>query len=200
MERRGFLQQLGAGVFAPAVRTPAAGASGAEQLGFKPHQSGRETAGRMGAAPGRIPVPTSSRREIRDAVRPRSDGQRRSDSGSSWHDGTSQKSAEAEKPVVAFSRDHGDTWTPFQRVEGAGGRPMALTYLGKGNLTFHSDLLKEVTQFYSGDYGRTWPKAGRCNWPRTAKPSTPKATCSLTAARMEWQAGWPWPAIITPRE
>src|SRR5438046_1842859 len=62
----------------------------------------------------------------------------------SWHDGKS------EKPVVAFSTDRGNTWSEFQLVSrgpttGAGGtgiaagRPMMLTDLGKGRLTFQSD-------------------------------------------------------------
>jgi hypothetical protein len=76
----------------------------------------------------------------------------------SWHDGQS------EKPVVAFSKDRGDTWSAFELATdgrtahaGAGGsgvdagRPMMLTDLGKGRLTFQSDK-----RFVSYDYGRTW--------------------------------------------
>jgi hypothetical protein len=64
-----------------------------------------------------------------------------------WHDGTS------EHPVVAFSRDEGDTWTDWQAIPGAAGRPMMLAYLGQGRLTFLGDQ-----RYFSTDYGRTWPE------------------------------------------
>jgi hypothetical protein len=158
--RRSFLKQIGVGALSPALR-PAmaqqAGGAGMERLGFKPHPI-KQGDGRGGwiirageyqflhHPAGRYVMPF---------------GIAQMDNGelilaASWHDGTAEKAAEAEKPVVAFSRDRGRTWTEFQRVEGAGGRPMSLTYLGKGKLTFHSDLLKQVTQFRSRDYGRTW--------------------------------------------
>jgi hypothetical protein len=77
----------------------------------------------------------------------------------SWHDG------QLEKPVIAFSKDRGDTWTEFALIStgppptetGAGdlhalsGRPMMLTDLGKGRLTFQSDK-----RYFSSDFGHTW--------------------------------------------
>jgi hypothetical protein len=79
-----------------------------------------------------------------------------------WHDGR------GERPVVAFSKDDGDTWTDWQVIPEAGGRPMMLAYLGKGNLTFYTGK-----RFFSSDYGRTWPERvavqpasnGRPWWP-----------------------------------
>lgn len=66
----------------------------------------------------------------------------------SWHDGKS------ERPVVAFSKDGGDNWTEFHAIPGAAGRPMNLTYLGRGKLTFRANK-----RFFSSDYGRTWPES-----------------------------------------
>jgi hypothetical protein len=75
----------------------------------------------------------------------------------SWHTGKDDLRP-PEKPVLAFSRDSGDTWTEFIEVTGALGRPMALTYLGNGQLLFQTDLEKTVMQHFSRDYGRTWPE------------------------------------------
>jgi len=61
-----------------------------------------------------------------------------------------------EKPIVGFSRDRGETWSDFQEIPGAKGRPMLLTYLGQGNLSFQTDLTNPVYQHFSHDYGRTW--------------------------------------------
>ena len=64
-------------------------------------------------------------------------------------------------PVVAFSRDDGATWSDWARVREAGtatdanGRPMMLTYLGQGRITFHTD---PTVRFTSTDYGRTWER------------------------------------------
>ena len=77
----------------------------------------------------------------------------------SWDDGSAAKSAkDREKPVVAFTRDGGGTWTDFQLVEGARGRPVMLTDLGKGKLFFQTDLTNPIQQHFSADYGRTWPE------------------------------------------
>ena len=57
-------------------------------------------------------------------------------------------------PIIAFSRDGGDTWTDFRTVPGVTGRPMNLTYHGGGKLSFvtgHRD--------FSHDYGRTWEES-----------------------------------------
>lgn len=67
-----------------------------------------------------------------------------------------QGSVACEKPMIAFSRDRGRTWTEFQRIKGAEGRPVMLTYLGKGNLMFQSDRVIPILQYFSTDYGRTW--------------------------------------------
>ena len=57
------------------------------------------------------------------------------------------------RPIIAFSRDGGDTWTDFHVVPGAGGRPINLTYHGGGTLSFVTGR-----RYYSHDYGRTWPE------------------------------------------
>lgn len=55
-------------------------------------------------------------------------------------------------PVVAFSKDRGETWSDWERIPDATGRPMMLAYLGEGNLTFQMG-----DRYHSHDYGRTWP-------------------------------------------
>jgi hypothetical protein len=55
------------------------------------------------------------------------------------------------KPVIAFSRDDGDTWTDFNPILGASGRPMLLSYHGGGTLSFVAGR-----RYFSHDYGRTW--------------------------------------------
>ncbi len=68
------------------------------------------------------------------------------------------------QPVIAFSSDGGNTWSDFLEVPGQG-RPLNLTYLGKGNLSY---IIGNARRF-SSDYGRTWiesvplplPKAGK---------------------------------------
>ncbi|MBP86914.1 MAG: hypothetical protein CMJ64_09380 [Planctomycetaceae bacterium] len=55
------------------------------------------------------------------------------------------------KPVIAFSRDDGDTWTGFSEIPGASGRPMLLTCHGGGTLSFVAGR-----RYFSHDYGRTW--------------------------------------------
>ena len=57
------------------------------------------------------------------------------------------------RPIIAFSKDGGDTWSEFVVVEGAGGRPINLTYHGGGTLSFVTGR-----RYYSHDYGRTWPE------------------------------------------
>lgn len=77
----------------------------------------------------------------------------------SWDDGSSARSgADREKPVLAFSRDGGRSWSDFQPIEGARGRPVMFTDLGGGRLFFQTDLTKPIQQFFSHDYGRTWPE------------------------------------------
>src|SRR3954463_5473407 len=44
----------------------------------------------------------------------------------SWHDGKADDAAVSERPVITFSRDRGDSWTEFQEIPGAAGRPMML--------------------------------------------------------------------------
>jgi hypothetical protein len=74
----------------------------------------------------------------------------------SWHDGKEGPGIIPEKPVVAFSRDRGKTWTDCALIPDAVGRPVMFTYLGKGELTFQGDLFMPVTQYFSKDHGRTW--------------------------------------------
>ncbi|MBI3921366.1 MAG: hypothetical protein HY318_08120 [Armatimonadetes bacterium] len=59
----------------------------------------------------------------------------------------------SQQAVVAFTRDRGATWSDYEPVEGCNDRPMMLTYLGNGNLTFLTDK-----RYFSHDYGRTWPE------------------------------------------
>lgn len=56
-----------------------------------------------------------------------------------------------EVPIIAFSKDQGDTWSDWHLIPGVSGRPMMLAYLGKGDLTFQTG-----DRYYSHDYGRTW--------------------------------------------
>lgn len=63
-----------------------------------------------------------------------------------------------ERPAIAFSRDRGESWTKLKRIENAVSRPVMLTYLGKGNLRFHTQIPKRPMQYFSSDYGRTWPE------------------------------------------
>jgi hypothetical protein len=65
------------------------------------------------------------------------------------------------QPLVAFSRNRGNTWSDFAAVPDAVGRPVMLTYLGKGNLTFQTDVADPTMQFFSKDYGRTWKERQR---------------------------------------
>ena len=66
--------------------------------------------------------------------------------------------------VTAFSKDHGATWSDYEPVEGCRARPMMLTYLGGGELTFTSEAVNpddpdiSALRFFSHDYGRTWPE------------------------------------------
>lgn len=66
----------------------------------------------------------------------------------SWERGNGS----GEIPLVSISKDNGDTWSDWETIPGAAGRPMMLAYLGKGNLTFYTG-----ERYYSSDYGRTWP-------------------------------------------
>lgn len=74
------------------------------------------------------------------------------------------------KPIVAFSRDGGNSWTEFKEIEGGNGRPMMLTYLGKGNLMFQTDLVEPIMQYFSHDYGRTWPEQRSLQLATDGKP------------------------------
>ena len=58
-------------------------------------------------------------------------------------------------PVLAFSKDGGNSWTDFQSMPGVTGRPMYLTYHGGGSLSF----LAGGRRLFSHDYGRTWPES-----------------------------------------
>lgn len=70
----------------------------------------------------------------------------------------SKKYPRSERPVIAFSRDRGNTWTSLQFVdesENCFGRPMLFTYVGKGNLMFQTEP-EPAMQYFSHDYGHTW--------------------------------------------
>jgi len=62
-----------------------------------------------------------------------------------------------EKTAVTFSKDVGKGWEPIRVIEGAIGRPMMLTNLGKGKLVFQIDFPSPAWQYFTSDYGRTWP-------------------------------------------
>ena len=57
----------------------------------------------------------------------------------------------AERPFISFSTDGGARWTDFTAIPDASGRPMMLTWLGGGRLSFEANV-----RFFSADYGRTW--------------------------------------------
>lgn len=151
--RRAFLKAAGAVTTLGALKLPMSGHSARpamdhEPLGWKPH------AIRQGAGTGGWVLRTAEYQFLhRGAGRyvfPF--GVAQMDSGEiilvgAWHDG------KVEKPVIAFSRDRGRSWTGFESIEGAEGRPMMLAYMGKGNLTFQANSVR----YFSGDYGRTWP-------------------------------------------
>ena len=63
-----------------------------------------------------------------------------------------------EVTVIAISGDRGVTWSDMQRIPEATGRPMNLTNLGSGTLSFVTDVLGtgHAQRFFSHDYGRTW--------------------------------------------
>jgi len=65
-----------------------------------------------------------------------------------------EKVGQYTRPVLALSRDGGDTWTDFQIIEGASGRPMNLTYHGGGILS-----LVAGRRHYSDDYGHSWTRS-----------------------------------------
>lgn len=65
-----------------------------------------------------------------------------------------EQSDQPQLPIIAFSKDKGETWTKFRVAEGATGRPMNLTAHGGGTLSFVTDR-----RHYSFDYGRTWPES-----------------------------------------
>ena len=63
-----------------------------------------------------------------------------------------------DRPVIAFSKDGGRSWSDFLVVPNGVGRPVLLAYLGKGNLTFRTQ--RPAFRFFSSDYGRTWSEPG----------------------------------------
>ena len=65
--------------------------------------------------------------------------------------GTWRGKDSGESTVIAISADRGNTWTDLQLIPGVTGRPMNLTYLGGGTLSFVTDR-----RHYSHDHGRTW--------------------------------------------
>lgn len=65
------------------------------------------------------------------------------------------------EPNIAFSQDGGATWSPFQAIPGAKGRPQLLTWLGGGRLSFVTETFDggQPRRFFSSDYGRTWTES-----------------------------------------
>lgn len=67
--------------------------------------------------------------------------------------------ASEEKPIVATSADGGASWTGLRIVDdAASGRPMSLTYLGNGRVTFAAGYEDRTVLFFSDDFGHTWPE------------------------------------------
>lgn len=91
------------------------------------------------------------------------------DNGETLLIATAGNTVAEERPVVSFSKDGGDSWTPLARVGRlVTGRPTSLTYLGAGEVMFaagYKDQNKPV-RFFSKDFGRTWPE-------RAPVPTTP---------------------------
>ena len=70
----------------------------------------------------------------------------------------SKKWPQSQTPVITFSHDGGESWTPLRKIDESDncyGRPMSFTDLGKGNLMFQTEA-KPAVQYFSRDYGRTW--------------------------------------------
>ena len=68
---------------------------------------------------------------------------------------STERRGQSTRPVLTFSQDGGDTWSDFQVVEAAHGRPMHLADFGPGSLTF----LAGGKRWFSDDYGRSWPRS-----------------------------------------
>ncbi len=69
-----------------------------------------------------------------------------------WYDGSK------EYPVAAMSKDNAKTWSDWIAISGATTRPLFLTNLGGGHLSFIAVENGQQTTFFSSDYGRTWPE------------------------------------------
>jgi hypothetical protein len=72
----------------------------------------------------------------------------------------SKKWPQNQKPILTFSTDGGETWTPITKIDESDtsfGRPMSFTNLGQGNLMFQTEA-EPVMQYFSRDYGRSWPE------------------------------------------
>jgi hypothetical protein len=74
--------------------------------------------------------------------------------------GVIDQSSGKEKTVITISSDGGQTWSPIKRVgRNVFGRPMGLTYMGKGDVMFAAECdtgSGKPIRFFSKDYGRTW--------------------------------------------
>ena len=94
--------------------------------------------------------------------------------------GVIDQSSGKEKTVITISPDGGQTWSPIKRVgRNVFGRPMGLTYLGKGDVMFAiGDSLQAIVdtgngkpiRFFSKDYGRTWRERHELPVSRAGKP------------------------------
>ena len=63
---------------------------------------------------------------------------------------------EKQHTVITFSEDRGQTWGDYIPIQALHSRPMMLTYLGNGVLTFVMSWEEQPYAFFSHDYGRTW--------------------------------------------
>jgi hypothetical protein len=167
--RRGFLKEAGAlalfsssfspsvGAEASAIPPAQAQAKSREPLGWKPHPIKR------GDGHGGWNVDAGEYRFLVHqnlGVNLFPYGLAQMDNGetvlaAAWNDGKG-KGFDAWRPVVTFSRDAGKTWTEMQAVPEVQGRPVVMTYLGKGNLVLECE--PGPKQYFSNDYGRTWPE------------------------------------------
>jgi hypothetical protein len=63
------------------------------------------------------------------------------------------------EPIIAFSKDGGATWSPFQMIPGTKGRPQYFESLGGGRVSFVTEVFDQAgkpQRIFSNDYGRTW--------------------------------------------
>jgi len=66
------------------------------------------------------------------------------------------------EPIIAFSKDGGETWSDFAVIPGTKGRPQYLEWLGGGRLSFITEVFEKGSKpqrIFSDDFGRTWKES-----------------------------------------